>query len=87
MAKQLCKKKYNAQQTTTDYNAAYVGDTHSVSPTAHPTHRLETLLSPQPGDSSPDGQSDEPVDHPCPLPDDSSQHGLLFFPDVRTPVT
>ena len=54
---------------------------------AHPTHGFETLLSPQPGDSSPDGQSDGPADHPYPLPDDSSPHGHVFFPDVRTPVT
>ena len=38
---------YNAQQTTADYNAVYVGDTHSVSPTAHPTHGFQTPRSRQ----------------------------------------
>ena len=51
-----------------------------------PHHGFETLLSPQPWDSSPDGQSDGRADHPCPLPDYSSPHGHVFFPYVRTPV-
>ncbi|XP_030849517.1 protein enabled homolog [Strongylocentrotus purpuratus] len=76
---------YNAQQTTADYNAAYVGDTQSISSTAHTTHGFETPRRPQPGDSSPDGQPDGPADHPCPLPDDSSPHGHVFFPPTSAP--
>eukprot|EP00057_Strongylocentrotus_purpuratus_P016110 XP_011670584.1 PREDICTED: probable phosphoribosylformylglycinamidine synthase, chloroplastic/mitochondrial [Strongylocentrotus purpuratus] len=44
----------------------------------------ETLLSPQPGDPSPDGQSDEQAAHPCPLPDDSSPHGVAPFSGATT---
>ena len=53
LTKQPPASHYNAQQTTADNNATYVGDTHSESPTPHPTNGYGAPPRPQAGDLSP----------------------------------